>query len=160
MPTRTVNKDFSGMMGDLSQLLHEGIKSPNVRRLAEDAIVSYPHLDNIAAIHAFVSETFPFINDPYEKELFISPNRMAEDYYNGVIRGGDCDCKSLWSGAMLGSVGFKVRLAIADTNFDGEYDHAYTQVMSEILNDWVNVDTTSKFPPGWEYQTGKVIYVQ
>lgn len=159
MSIRRVHKDFSGMVGDLRQLLHEGISSPAVRHLAEEAIAGRE--DHILAVHTFVKRTFPYIPDPIEPgELFIHPNRMAEDYFSGRIRGGDCDDHATLNAAMLGSIGYRVRLALIDSDMDFELDHAVAEVFSDKLGEWIQVDTTSEFPLGWSLPTGRVVYVE
>lgn len=137
------NASINDVKQELSRMLTEGIRSPSVRKLAEQAGVSPPH------VFDFVSTTFPYIPDPLGQELFIHPNRMAEDYFSGTTRGGDCDDHALLTGAMLGSVGEKVRIVLFDTDSDWEVDHAAAQVYSDVLRSWVNVDTASKTPLGW-----------
>lgn len=157
MPIRLVEKNLAGMLGDLSQMLTEGIQSPNVRKLAEEAITGKEN--HIVAVFDFVKETFPYVPDPADRELFIHPNRIAEDYFAGRTRGFDCDDHALLNAAMLGSIGYKTRLALLDTDFDYQLDHAVAEVYSEVLQNWFILDTTSNNPLGWQIQSGRTIYV-
>jgi len=146
--------DLQTVKAELGRMLSEGIISPNVRRLAEIAIVSKD--DDIVAIFNFVRDTFPYVPDPQDMELFIHPNRMAEDYFNGRIRSEDCDGLALLTGAMLGSIGYEVRIVLLDTDFDDSIDHAISQVSTDI--GWLNVDASSKEPLGWYIPSGRTIY--
>lgn len=139
----------------LGKFLSEGIRSPAVRRLAEEAVSGKE--DYIAAIYDFVKPTFPYLPDPETMELFIHPNRIAEDYYEGRIRQGDCDDHSLLNASMLGSIGYRTRIALID--IDTDYGHAFAEVFSDFLGSWIPVDTTSEYPLGWVYSVEKeVVY--
>ena len=151
------NIGLDEVKSQLSVMLTEGIASPNVRKLAEKAVSN--RQDQIAAIFNFVRDTFPYAEDPKGFELFIHPNRMALDYFNGRIRQGDCDDLALLSGAMLGSIGHRVRIALLATG-GYEIDHAITQVYSEALGRWINVDCASTNPLGWEISSGRSIYAE
>ena len=145
--------DLQTVKAELSRMLSEGIVSPNVRRLAEAAITGKD--DNIVAIFNFVRDTFPYVPDPQDMERFISPNRVALDYFEGKIRGLDCDDFALLTGAMLGSIGYDVRIALLSTS-NAEIDHAISQVSTDI--GWLNVDASSKEPLGWYIPSGRTIY--
>ena len=161
MTVRKVKNNIGGMLEDLRRLMHEGMADPSVRRLAEEAISTNPQCNEIQAIHMFVREKFAYAPDPVDSELFIHPRLMAEDYYSErPPRSGDCDDHSLLVSAMLGSIGFQSRVVIADTDKDMQWDHAYAQCYSDILDRWINVDTTSEFPLGWEFHTWREAYVE
>ena len=141
------NATMEDVRRELSHMLGEGIVSPAVRQVAE--IASRPGQDRISSVFDFVRGTFPYTPDPIDMELFVSPNRMALAYLSGRIRGDDCDGLALMSGAMLGSLGYPVRIALLDSSGAGEIDHAVAQVQTEM--GWINVDTASRLPLGWIY---------
>ena len=141
---------------EMRLMLQEGIASPAVRRLAETAVAGKQ--DKISAVFDFIRGTFPYTPDPLNLELFVSPNRMAEDYFAGRIRGEDCDGLALLSGATLGAIGYETRVVLLDSDLDGELDHAIAQVLTPELG-FINVDTSSSFPLGWYIPSGVTVYV-
>ena len=157
MITLLKDASFSDAKRELSRMLNEGTESPNVRRLAETAIAGKQ--DQIGAVFDFVQSNFPYCPDPFETELFISPNRMAEDYFAGRQRMGDCDDLALISGAMLGSIGYQTRLALLATG-GADIDHAVAEVWSEELGEWVSVDASSKLPLGWCIRNNRKVVVE
>ena len=142
---------------EMSRMLREGIQSANVRKLAELAISNKE--DHVVAIHQFVKLHFPYAPDPADMELFIHPNRMALDYFDGRQRMGDCDDLALLTAAMMGSIGYSVRIQLIDVNLDGEIDHAVSQVKDGVLG-WLNIDSSNTKPLGWELPTTHTITVE
>ena len=153
--THLRNATMSDASRELKRMLSEGIRSINVRRLAESAVTD----NQIADVFDFMKAKFKYQPDPLGVELFIHPNRVAEDYFAGNLRRMDCDDMALTSGAMLGSLGNRVRIIIADTAFNGEYDHAWSEIYSEKLNGWISCDPSSSLPLGWCIEYGKRIVV-
>ena len=140
----------------LGRFLSEGINSKAVRQLAERAIAGQD--DHVVAIFNFIKATFPYVPDPYGIELFRHPNLIAEQYFEGNILSEDCDGLALLAGSMLGSIGHEVRLALLDTNRDGELDHAIAQVVTDKLG-WLNVDCASQNPLGWHIEAEGIEYI-
>lgn len=138
------------VQGEISRLLGIGMRSSCVRRLAEEAEGS------VVGIFDFVRGTFPYAPDPHGMELFISPHRMAEDYYRGRIRSGDCDDLAMIATSMMLSVGENSRVALVNTQGLG-IDHAIAQVLTPELG-WLNVDPASRLPLGWVLR-GERVYV-
>lgn len=142
----------------LRKTLKEGIVSQNVKILTSVALDRFGHIDSLNSVWKFVKENFPYQSDPEDYELFIHPNRVALDYFNGIPRSGDCDDHALLTAAMLGAIGYRTKIILADCNFDGEIDHAFSQVHSEKLG-WLNFDTSGVNPLGWIIPYGKGITV-
>ena len=138
---------------ELSRIMHEGYTSIAVRRLTEESI--YNRKDTIGAVFDFVRNTFPYAEDPISAELFIHPNRVAEDYFSGRIRAGDCDDHALLTASMLGSIGYKTRILLVGKGFD--VDHALAEVLTST--GWVSVDTTSSQPLGWFHKYSQEVVV-
>ena len=154
--TSIPNADISRMSSEMKRMTEEGMGSFNVRKLAENAIAG--HEDKILAIYDYLKR-WPYIPDPVGKELLISPNRQAEDFLTkGEIHGGDCDDLAMLSAAVLGSIGYKVRIVIASYRFDREFEHAYTEVWVE--DSWFNFDLSSSRPLGWITPTTKEIHIE
>ena len=156
MSTRIIrDADLDNVIAEMRQMLGEGIQSSSVRRLAEQAVSGKTNY--IAAVFDFVRDTFPYVEDPYGFERFINPNKVAEDYFQGQIRGLDCDCHSLLTASCCGSIGYRVRIAILAVR-SYEFDHATAQVYYD--NDWVNLDTSNKIVPlGWIETYHRAVFV-
>jgi len=158
MTIRTIhNASPHDVNREMSRMLKEGSIDPSVRQLAETAIQKDPQ-DHVSSVFDFVRDTFPYIPDPNDTELFIHPRKIAEDYFSGKVRSGDCDDHSLLVSAMLSSIGYRVRISlIAIETY--ELDHAVAQVYLEGLG-WVNVDTTMDRPLGWILQSKNTVYIE
>ena len=147
-------------LNSMSIVLAEDSLSENVRRLAELAIVGYPQEYYPKGIFYFVKTEFQYAQDPVDAELLQRPNLVATDYFNGIRRAMDCDCQATLISAMLRSIGIEARIAIIDSNMDGEWSHAIAQVKSDIFNEYVNLDTTTPtLPLGWFQPYTKITYV-
>ena len=138
-------------------MLVNGISSHEVR---ETAILAtrYSDSDKISSIYDFVKAHTKYTPDPLGMELFISPQKMIEKIRMTGIAEGDCDDLSLLTAALLGSIGYSVRLALVDLEGYG-FDHIFCQVYSENLQAWLNCDTSSSNPVGWEIQYRKGEYI-
>lgn len=154
-------KDVSleGIIPHLRQMMQEGKLDPLVRRLAEEAI--FAREDPVRGVYDWVREHLPYVSDPEPAELFIHPRRIAEDYYAGRARAGDCDDAALLVSAMLGSIGYVSRIALLATGDTQEIDHAVAEVFSPELNSWLIIDPTAKsFPLGWIEASRRTIPVE
>ncbi len=160
MTIKIQNKSFTQVVVDIGKLLDEGRTDENVRRLAELAIANRED-DQIAAVYDFVKENFQYASDPVDVELFVHPKRAAKDYFDNFKRSFDCGSHALLVASMLGSIGFKTRIIIVDSDFDKEYDHAIAQALSDKIGDYVSVDTTDRTHPlGWKLKVGgEIIYI-
>lgn len=101
------------------------------------------------------------IKDAGESDVFdieVAGNHNFVSARTGIIL-HNCDDLALLSAAMLGSIGYTIRIALLDTDFDGELNHALTQVRSEKLGLWLNVDLSSQHPIGWEIKSGRTEYI-
>ena len=140
--TLLTGASISDAKREMSLMVRDGILSTHVRRLAEEAGAAVP------GIFDFVRDTFPYALDPEGTELFISPNRIAEDYYQGRVRMGDCEDLAMLTAAMVGSVGYKSRVMVIATQ-GLDWDHAVAQVSTPDLG-WLNCDVSDKTHPlGW-----------
>ena len=142
----------------LRQMMQEGKLDPSVRRLSEEAVLG--HKDQVRAVYEWVQEHLPYAFDPETAELFIHPRRIAEDYYQGRIRMGDCDDAALLAASMLGSLGHQTRLSLIATGDTPEIDHAVAQVFSPELDSWLMVDPTAGYlPMGWIEKSQRTIII-
>ena len=143
------NYDLSDIKRELKRFLDEGSKSPVVRELALGITKQTPYNNNqIELIYDFVKTNIKYQPDPRSTELFVAPWVMVE-FYNKGIAAGDCDDLSLITGSLLLSIGYNARLVLLDTNGEG-FSHCIAQVYSDKVSSWINLDTSSRVPLGWE----------
>jgi len=161
MTLKKYEGDVNDFINSMAIALEEGSVDPDVRRLAEYAVVSFNPTFHVRAVFNFVRQTFPYLADPVDAELLQHPRIISQDYLNqGRARGLDCDCVAVLEAAMLSSIGIRSRVAIMDTAQKGSYDHAVCQVFSSTLgNIWLNADTTTNYPFGWELNHGMITYI-
>ena len=138
---------------ELKRMLNEASASPKVRQLALEITGSHDTHNSIGSIYTWVKDNVRYIPDPMgsegEIELFISPIRMTNDYYQGKALGGDCDDIALMTASLSQSIGIPSKIILIDTAGEG-IDHAVAELWSEKLATWVMCDPSSKFPPGWQ----------
>ena len=147
----TVIKNYSldDVKDSIKYLLNKSAESLEVRQLAIEITVG-SH-DQISAIHDFVRDTVKYIPDPVTNgsiELFTSPIKMVKDYRAGITIGEDCDGIAVLTTALYRSVGIRARVVLIDQSGDG-LDHAYCEVFSDKLGQWINSDPSAPLPLGW-----------
>lgn len=131
---------------ELSRLLAVSRQSQEVRDLALSVIGNSS--EPLLAVYSWTKANVRYVPDPAGTELFTSPVRMAKDYSAGKPLAEDCDGHSLINAALLGAVGYKNRIALVGY-YGQEITHAYAEVWSSKLGQWIPVDTTSEKPLGW-----------
>ena len=148
---------MSDLKHELARMLTNGINDPLVQQMTDSVIAGSPN--PILSVFSFVQETFPYVPDPEDMELFTAPKKMAESYFAGAPRGEDCDGMALLTAAMMGTY-YPVRIALVDSGFCGSVDHAFAEVYSSGLGYWMAVDTVSNLPLGWYVKNGRkeVVY--
>ena len=149
MITVIQNHTLQDIVDGARYLLDKAAHSEDVRRLALDISPN----GNIEPIYDWVKEHLSYVPDPVLPdggfiELFISPDRMAKDYYAGHQIGGDCDDHSLLVTSLSRSVGLNANMVLLDI-CGGGYDHAVSEVYSEQFGEYIMVDTSSDVPLGW-----------
>lgn len=160
------NASIDDIKAVIARVLGQAARGGNTRTLAEQIVASSPD-DPITAISYFVRANYEYTDDPtiysggdwISVERIINPELVAYNYLQtGEKLSEDCDGVAVFIAALGASVGIPSRVVIADTG-SGDWDHAYAQLWSKQLGDWVTVDVTTEFPAGWNYNTGKQIYV-
>ena len=146
----TVIKNYSldDVKDSIKYLLSKSAKSPEVRQLAIEITAGS---QDISTIHDFVRDTVKYVPDPVTNgniELFTSPIKMVKDYRAGITIGEDCDGIAILTTALYCSVGIRARVALVDQSGDG-LDHAYCEVFSDKLGQWINSDPSAPLPLGW-----------
>ena len=151
------NVGWADTISEMTRMLHEGIRDTSVRAKALE--VTSGHVETIVPIFVWIKSRTQYVLDPVNVEMFTSPRKMLERIRESGRAEEDCDGLALLTAAMLGSVGHKVRIALMDLNADDELDHAICQVYDENTNQWLNADTSSTNPLGWEVSSDKTEYI-
>jgi transglutaminase-like putative cysteine protease len=160
MIIRINNFTIQDIIAGTKFLIDKGVHSPDVRQFALEIV---NNKEPITAVYDWVKANMSYVSDPKtsttEIELFISPVVLINDFLNGKSIGGDCDDMGILTTTLYNCIGLRSNLVIIDSNGSG-YDHAYSRVWSDKLNDWLNVDPSSKFPVGWVYNFKSCIIVE
>ena len=156
MITVIKNYDIQDITDNVKRLLEVASHAPEVRRLAIQ--ITSDREDKITAIYDWVKQHVQYVPDPTSIELFVSPVRIVKDYYECKTIGEDCDGHAILVTALCRSIGINSNVVLIDSLGNG-LDHAFSEVWSEKLNCWINVDTTSEYPIGWIYKYSQRIVV-
>lgn len=143
------------------QLLH-GTRDPKVYGLAREILTrkcgddwcvpEKAHRKEAEALFAEVRKRVRYTWDPTDYDAFQTPAKTL------ALRAGDCDDAVSLLGAMLRSVGHKVRTRIVQTKGSDTWNHIY--LLTHVDGQWMPLDPTVKNPPGWEVPAGYVIRKQ
>ena len=130
MLTTISNYTLDDIRKSINYLLDKAKQEPRVRELAVGIISDKP--DPIAAVYDWVKTNVKYVPDPVKTELFISPVKMVNDFYEGKQLAEDCDGMAILAVALYRSVGIESNVVIFDTKGEG-YDHAIAQAYSDKL---------------------------
>jgi transglutaminase-like putative cysteine protease len=160
MIIRIQNFNMQDIIDGAKFLIDKGVHSPDVRQFALEISANK---EPVTSIYDWIKANMSYVPDPStpttEIELFISPEVLIHDFMNGKPIAGDCDDMGILATTLYNCMGLRSNLVIIDSNGSG-YDHAYSRVFSDKLNDWLNVDPSSKFPVGWVYNFKSCIIVE
>lgn len=105
-----------------------------------------PEKDSLAEIRAVFAEVRSRIRytwDPVDYDAFQTPGKTLE------LATGDCDDMVSLLGAMLRSIGYKVRSRVVWTKGFSTWNHIYLLVQLPT-GEWMALDATVDKPAGWE----------
>lgn len=167
MITRKQNYSMQDVKDGLQLLLKLSTDSSIVKSHAINIISG--NNDSILAIYNWVKQNVSYVPDidgakqfsndtTNVTELFISPVKQIEYYNEGKAIFGDCDDHALLTTALYRSLGIRSNIVIIDTVNMG-FDHAYSQVWSDRLHQYVSADTTAKYPFGWVIPSYQTIFI-
>lgn len=148
--TRISNANMGTVQTTLARMLAEGITSPEVREFA--VLITTGVDDKITAVYTWVKKYVRYVPDPLlgeETELFIAPRYQIKSAVGNRVVAGDCDDHALLLASLLGAIGYQARLVAVNANSD-QFDHVIAEVYSGLLDKWIQLDTTSEIPLGWE----------
>lgn len=127
----------------MKQMLNEGKNSYYVRLLADELISRLPQKDKLAEIkvlHKFVRDNVRYLADPYGKELFTTPDRMARQLLAGRTVQEDCESKAILLASLISQIGLRSAVVIIDARADGIYSHAFARAWLNGLK--IDLETT------------------
>lgn len=133
----------------INGLIEKGKRDPRVRKTAIDILQDVPEKD----WGLEVEEIFDYIwnNIRYTKDI----NRVEtlQAAWTTIDLGaGDCDCQVILAGALLGSVGYPIKLTTVVPRGKKEWGHIYLKVglPPQAPRQWLAFDSTVNQPLGWE----------
>lgn len=120
------------------------------RRLAVNAGVRRQYAQALA-IRQWLASVWRFVDDPLDRDLFVTPERALQEYNETGIVTGDCD-EAATLGAALGyAVGMQAQfVALAFPSGDPDEDSRFSHVFAALLTDdnrTVSLDITRPAGP-------------
>jgi transglutaminase-like putative cysteine protease len=144
------------------QQMIQGTRDPKIYALAREVLTRkcgddwcVPEKDakkEAEALFYEVQKRVRYTWDPTDYDAFQTPEKTL------ALRAGDCDDAVSLLGALLRSVGHKVRTRVVQTKGQTTWNHIYLLV--NINGQWMPLDTTVKQPPGWEVPPELVVRKQ
>lgn len=138
----------------LADEIRQAADSPPVvyfaRRLAVQAGVRRQYVQALA-IKNWLGRVWRFVDDPVDRDLFVTPERALAEYDAGGIVTGDCDEAATLGGALGFAVGMHVELTAlgfpsADPDEDGRFAHVFATLLTDD-NRRVSLDITRPAGP-------------
>jgi transglutaminase-like putative cysteine protease len=83
-----------------------------------------PPIDKATALHRFVADEVPYVDDPPGHEKVTSPGELAMRVLQNPEEGEDCDGLAILMAALAKVSGIPASISLVDTDGDGELDHA------------------------------------
>lgn len=131
---------------EMCRLINEGSRDPEVNRAALAIVHAYrvPQFDfegERRAIYDWKRRNIRFFRDIEGKETLRSPRETL------AVRGGDCDCQTILTLALLKTIGQLVRIVTISTHPEAPdvFSHVYPEVRDE-RGRWISLDTARKQP--------------
>ena len=130
------------------QMLH-GVKDPTIYTLARKTLVdkNVPAKDARAEIQAMfdlVKERTRYTWDPLQYDAFQTPRKTLE------LQTADCDDMVSLLGALLSSIGYRVRSRVVHTKGFDSWNHIYLMAQNPETSEWIPLDTTVEHNLGWQ----------
>jgi len=144
------------------QQMIQGTRDPKIYALAREVMTRkcgedwcIPEKDHKAEATAIFNEVRKRVRytwDPTDYDAFQTPAKTL------ALHAGDCDDYVSLTGALLRSIGHKVRSRIVQTTGSSTWNHIYLAVL--VNGQWMPLDPSVKQPAGWEVPASMVLKKQ
>jgi len=150
--------DLNDVISNMQRMSSEGVQDAQVQMLTSVALMAGKTDNPIESIFDFVLVNYRY--GPEEGEVLWHPRVLAGDYFlypDPFSRSAiDCDDFAMLTATMLKLCGVDAHMILADTDGDGQVDHAYAEANTGL--GWLSVDTSSKtLPLGWYINGGRMV---
>lgn len=145
------------------QVAH-GTRDPAVYKLAREVlarkcggdwcVAEKDHWGEAAALFNEVKKRVRYTFDPTDFDAFQTPAQTLN------LSTGDCDDYMSLLGAMLRTVGLKVRSRIVQTTGNATWNHIYLMVFLPSRGGWASLDLSVNQPAGWQVPKSSIIRQQ
>lgn len=122
----------------MGSLIDGGLDSPDVVDFARALAVSAGvrnHYNQAVAIRTWLTRVWRFVDDPLDRELLQSPDKLLSDYARLGYIPGDCDEAAILGGALGKAVGLTVTLTTLAFPSDDAQGDRYQHVFASLLTD-------------------------
>jgi len=132
----------------ISTLIERDQYLPEIQSIAHQ-LRGINDLETIQNVYSFMQKKMKYVNDPPDKDLFISAYRQLENFQRLGYAIGDCDDHTIFGGTILKALGLRVRPVTTATmnSVDGSFNHVFLQVYSPTLGKWITFDPVKKTRP-------------
>lgn len=135
-------------LNEMSWLISSGLRDWGIRETAQDIISNTKERDRhgeLKGIYQWVQRHSRYTYDPIGLETIQTPKVMLESVARKGKMFGDCDDFTVLLGALLKSIGHKIRLKAVAFSPGTRLSHVYLE--DEIAGKWVTVDGIKKDKP-------------
>ena len=107
------------------------------------------------ALHKYVRDNLPYVDDPVGIEHMKAPWIIAWDFLKGAVAAEDCETSATFLAALNRSVGLYSTVVLIDAWKTGEFNHAMTGVAIEGL-EYLEETTVRGAEFGWHPSYTKI----
>lgn len=142
----------------------KGTRDPKVYTLAREVLArkcgdswcvrEKDALGEITALFDEVKKKVRYTWDPLDYDAFQTPAKTLE------LQTGDCDDYMSLLGAMLRSVGYKIRSRVVQTKGQQTWNHIYLLAFVPTESRWMPLDLSVQKPAGWEVPREYIVRVK
>lgn len=120
------------------------------RSLAVQAGVRRPYVQALA-IKNWLARVWRFVDDPLDRDLFVTPERALVEYSATGVVTGDCDEAATLGAALGRAIGLRAQFVVygfpsSDPEQDGRFSHVFAVLLTDD-NASVSLDVTRPVGP-------------
>jgi transglutaminase-like putative cysteine protease len=145
-----VEQSLGMMANDVDQACDSQRVVYFARRLAVNAGVRQQYQQALA-IKNWLARVFRFVDDPIDRDLFVTPDRALQEYEATGQVTGDCDEAATLGAALGRAVGMRAQFVVLgfpsdDPDEDGRFAHVFAVLLTDD-NRSVSLDVTRPAGP-------------